>query len=381
MPGARFTSGTTRSSHQPTPFSLRRVFRIIFFAVDGLLIAFFIAGYLAYYVRPGIIWWIELIAVFLPFVAVLLVAAALVLLVRRRWLLAAVHGVLLIAMVLRSDLVPRAFDPVEERDDDLVVLSYNVPRWWGYEMPAKTAEMAGFIDAVDPDVLSLQEAPIEYHNEDPPLRAAPYVAVLFDSLGFRTAGPRAAGATWTPQPVLARLEVVQQADFRLKQLATDSVSTRVTRTHLRWKDRDFAVYNVHLRTFGEKKPWRENRLPLVGRGDVIPYLRTYREAYRTRAWEVEEILKMIRHEAMPVILCGDLNSTPYNWVHARLTTTLRDTFEERGQGWGMTYHTRLPIFRIDYVLVSEEWEIVSADVVDAYLSDHLPVRVKLRWKE
>ena len=362
-------------------FILRRVLWIIFLVANGLLIVLFAAGFLAYHVRPGIFWWIELIAVFLPYISVLILLAALVHLAGRRWLLLAVNAVPLVLMVLRSDFLPRTFAPVEEREDDLAVLSFNVPRWWGYLMPEKTEAMAAFISSVNPDVIGLQEAPIEYHSEAPHLRAAPYVAVLFDSLGFQAIGPPTNSATYTPQPVLTRHEAVQQAAFRLKRQPGDTLSTIVTRTQLRWKGRDFAVYNVHLRTFGEKKPWREERLPLIGFRDILPYLRTYRDAYRTRAWEVEEILKMIRHETMPIILCGDLNSTPYNWVHARLTRRLRDAFEERGKGWGMTYHTRLPIFRIDYVLVSEEWEVVSANVLDAYLSDHLPVLVKLRWKE
>ena len=360
---------------------MRRVLWIVFYVFDGLLLALFAAGYLAYYIRPGFFWWIELIAVFLPYLTAIIVVVGFVPWLTRRWSLLALHAVPLLLMVMRSDLIPRAFDPGVDSNDDLTVLSFNVPRWWGYLMPEKTAEMAAFIDSLQPDVIGLQEAPMEFHSEVPHHRAAPYVAVLFDSLGFKTVGPPDSGASWTPQPVLTRHEALEQTNIRLKQRNEDGFSTFVTRTLLHWQGRDFAVYNVHLRTFGERKPWRDERLPLISLSDIGPYFRSYREAYRTRAWEVEEILKMIQDETIPVILCGDLNSTPFNWVHGRLTRFLRDTFEERGRGWGMTYHTRMPIFRIDYVMVSDEWEIVSADVVDAYLSDHLPVVVRLRWKE
>jgi endonuclease/exonuclease/phosphatase family metal-dependent hydrolase len=159
------------------------------------------------------------------------------------------------------------------------------------------------------------------------------------------------------------------------------VYTSVTRTHLRWDGRDLVVYNLHLRTFGEKKPWNDEKAPIFKAADLVPYLRRYREAYRVRAWEVDQIIEMLEEETMPVIVLGDLNSTPHNWVMGRITDKLRDTFDEAGNGWGMTYHTRFPIFRIDYVLVSDEFEVVSADVIDAYLSDHLPLVVKLRWRE
>ena len=44
------------------------------------------------------------------------------------------------------------------------------------------------------------------------------------------------------------------------------------------------------------------------------------EKVRERAWEIEEVLKMIEDEDLPVIVFGDLNSTPYNWVYARLAS-------------------------------------------------------------
>lgn len=360
---------------------MRRYLWNIFLALDALLVASFAAGYVAYYVRPSFFWWIELIAVALPYLSLFVLLATIPLILGKRWLVAGVHFLLIVLILVRADPFSRLLTDRKAHDDDLAVLTFNVPRWWGYQMPEKTSEMAEFVADVGPDVISLQEAPIEYHREDPSLRAAPYVAVLFDSLGFHSVGPRGGRTTWTPQPVLSRHELVEQAEYRLRQNPADSFFTRVTRTHLRWKGRDFALYNVHLRTFGEKKPWRDERLPTFRLRNLIPYLRRYREAYQVRAWEIQRILEMLEEEEMPVIVCGDLNSTPNNWVHGRLTNVLRDTFAEKGLGWGMTYHTNFPVVRIDYVFVSREWQIVSADVLEADLSDHLPLLVRLRWRE
>ena len=111
------------------------------------------------------------------------------------------------------------------------------------------------------------------------------------------------------------------------------------------------------------------------------YLRQYRAAYRVRAREIDGIVAMIEEETLPVILCGDLNSTPNNRVYRTLSGRLRDAFAEAGEGWGMTYHARLPAVRIDYVFVSEEWEVVAARVQEAHLSDHLPLLVTLRLRD
>lgn len=337
----------------------------------------FVAGYLAYYVRPTFFWWFELVAVFLPYISMVVVAATIVVIALRRWPLALLHGVLILLMVIRMN--PFARFATGAGGESVSVLTYNVPRWWGYHMSAKTAGMGELIRRADPDVIGLQEAPVAYHDEAPYLRAAPYVALLFDSLGYRGVGPRGKRQTSTPQPVFSKHRLIRQDTFELRRKPADGAATEVTRTQIRWRNREFVVYNVHLRTFGEK-PWHEERLPFLEPKYVLPYLRQYRDAYRERAWEVEEIVKMVEREDLPVVLCGDLNSTPNNWVHRRMTDVMRDAFRQAGSGWGMTYHTHLPIVRIDYVFVSEEWEVVSARVLDAYLSDHLPLLVEIRLK-
>ena len=363
---------------------LRRAFWIIFIALDALLVFLFAAGYLASYVQTNLFWWIELIAVFLPYLSILVMVATIVLLLGRHFRLFALHLVLVLLVVIRMDPFQVIFDPrspPETEPGDLTVMTFNVPRWWGYQMPEKTAEMLEFMNRVDPDVVGLQEASIAYYPDEPRVRAAPYVAVLFDSLRYRTIGPEVTAATWTPQPIISRVEMIEQVQHRLRSGRSDTLSTSITRTRLRWRGREFVAYNLHLATFGEKKPWEEETLPIVRRRRLIPYLQQYRDAYRERAWEIEEVLKMIEDEDLPVIVFGDLNSTPYNWVYGRLASALRDAFDEAGDGWGMTYHTRLPFARIDYIFVSDDWEIVDADVADAYLSDHLPVVARLRWRE
>jgi endonuclease/exonuclease/phosphatase family metal-dependent hydrolase len=359
---------------------VRHFLRTALLAIDALLIVLFVAGYLAYYVRPTVIWWFELIAVFLPYLALLILATSVLLLAAGRWRHAALHGVLILLMLVRMNPFDRLEGDRIAATDTLSVLSFNVPRWWGYEMPAKTVEMSRFVQRTDPDVIGLQEADVVYHTEVPYVRAAPYVAILYDSLGYYTIGQESTGATWTPQPVLSKHRVVRQQEFKLSPSPRDTSYTYVTRTQIRWNGRPFALYNVHLRTFGEKKPWRDERMPYFALGNLLPYLRQYRDAYRVRAWEVEEIVKMVEQEELPVVLCGDLNSTPNNWVHGRLTDVLRDAFGEEGTGWGMTYHSRLPVVRIDYVFVSKEWDVLSARVLDAQLSDHLPLLVELRLK-
>ncbi|MEX2399793.1 MAG: endonuclease/exonuclease/phosphatase family protein [Rhodothermales bacterium] len=360
---------------------MRKLFTTILLALDALLLVVFLGGYMAYFIRPDVLWWIELVAVVLPYVGLAVILATIPIVVAGRWRLALLHGVLILLMVVRANPMHTRSGASDASGDTLSVLTFNVPRWWGYEMETKTktAEMSALIQRADPDVIGLQEAPSTYHPESPHFQAPAYVQALHDSLGYGVVASQSTGPTYTPQPVFSRQQLARQDEYQLRRSSNDPVYTHVTRTQIRWKHRDIAVYNVHLRTFGEK-PWEEESLPFFRPRNLLPYLRQYRDAYDVRAWEVEEILSMVDGEDMPVILLGDLNSTPNNWVYGRVTDRLRDAFGEKGKGWGMTYHTRLPLVRIDYVFVSEEWDVISARVLDAYLSDHLPVLVGLRLR-
>ena len=90
---------------------------------------------------------------------------------------------------------------------------------------------------------------------------------------------------------------------------------------------------------------------------------------------------MMDRETLPILVCGDFNSTPHGWVYHHLAAGLTDVFGRIGRGWGNTYHTRRPFVRIDYVLVSPDWQPLVAEVLDADLSDHRPLLVRLRWQD
>lgn len=85
----------------------------------------------------------------------------------------------------------------------------------------------------------------------------------------------------------------------------------------------------------------------------------------------------------PVILAGDLNAVPRSRAYRRLTTRLRDaqTFSRVARP-RPTFPGRMPILRIDHVLVSRSIEVLRTETVRTPLarvaSDHLPLVVDFR---
>ena len=74
---------------------------------------------------------------------------------------------------------------------------------------------------------------------------------------------------------------------------------------------------------------------------------------------------------------GDFNLTPY-------ASLMRDFLEETGLRWHsdeQTYPADDPDLKLDYILTSEDWEVVSpVRVIPAQVSDHLPLVGTFRLK-
>ncbi|MEP0545417.1 MAG: endonuclease/exonuclease/phosphatase family protein [Rhodothermales bacterium] len=362
---------------------MRRFFWALFVLLDGLVLLAAATGYAAVHVDPRTFWWSELLAVALPAFAVALLVLTAVPVAMKRWGWVALHVVALVVLALRLVPFERLQQAGPAADDDLVVMTLNVPRF-GPSAEQLAADVFDLLVAERPVFVGLQET-VARHRTQPPYRPtiASYVSPAVDSLGYLLAIP----PDWvTHQPVLIRpdapggLVVVQQLQRTLETGPEDRGASQYVRTRFRWQGREGVHYNVHLRYFGQEKPWEED-VRLLQPGTWLPFVRRYREAYRRRAAEVEEIVREIEAETLPVIVAGDFNATANNWGYHRLAEGRTDAFAVAGSGWGGTYRADFPVVRIDHVLVDPAWEVVEAHVPAVTFSDHRPLVVRLRWRD
>jgi hypothetical protein len=184
------------------------------------------------------------------------------------------------------------------------------------------------------------------------------------------------------QPVLTIHPIESQEQYTFTRHAAGWPTLYVLRTVMEFDGRKFAHYNIHLFTHGPSKPWNGDG------GWLRPdrwaqFLSEVRAAFRVRAWQAEQIRRVIDEESLPVILSGDFNGTADNWSYRLVSDGLQDAFRTAGDGWGATYHSNFPFLRIDFVLLGPEFEAVRARVAAEYAteSDHLPLVVRFRWKE
>ncbi len=376
---------------------MRRILRAVFLGFDALLVLLFLVGYAARYVHPRYGWWAELVAVGLPYLSAAVLAVLAGALAARRWRLAAGHALLALLVAVRF-LPPGGLPRWEAPGPDaLTLLTFNVPHWGGVEQEAAQATpgaravsaaeaghapltLEALTRRIDPDLIALQETWIRYERRPPHVQtSARHLISLIDSLHYDVA--RVEGRhRRTTLPVLSRLRLLDQEHHPLPGPAGRDTSFAV-RTRFAWRGREAVFYNLHLRSFGPNKPWEEERLSPMSARFWRRYLRQYRRAYRVRAVEAEAVRAMLDEETLPVLVAGDFNSTPHSWVYRTLSRGMQDAYQAAGWGWGATYHARLPFVRIDFILASEEWEVLSAEVPDVDLSDHRPLVAHLRWRD
>jgi vancomycin resistance protein VanJ len=126
---------------------------------------------------------------------------------------------------------------------------------------------------------------------------------------------------------------------------------------------NFTFFNVHLETPRKGiEPLMDEKLA------GIPEMKRI-----TDQQENESILASKWSEAFePVLVAGDFNMLTSNPIFKKYWDQYRDTFSEKGSGFGYTKFTHWHAVRIDHVLVDRYWYIQNVLVGDDIKGDHRP---------
>lgn len=306
------------------------------------------------------------------------------------WTGCLVHVGLTAAALSRLD-VPRAAPVADASDPTLTFLSLN----GGAPSEASPAWFARLLAADAPEVVALQETSLLWLRTSPPgapvervlanqpmagplLGTGAYTLPIPDFVDTFENGERAA----VDVPVFVRDSAgIHLSDYAAQSLGApdDEVAGEVSRSEVVWRGHRIAVYNVHLRSFGEERPWRTGQLRSAAAWRVAA--QSFQRSLSLRAAEAERFRAMLDHETLPFLVAGDFNSTPDQWAYAHIAAGLSDGLSRHGTWWARaTYPSRFPLVRIDAVLASPHWRLDDAWVGPDGLSDHRPVLARLRLR-
>ena len=326
----------------------------------------------------GILWsksvWVSFLYPVVPVYLLLNLLLLILFLVVRTWL--AVVPVFICLLFLNQ--INLFFNPGLGRKSDeaeLKVLSYNVA---GFNVPNSRADkppdqqqltisdkMVSWINNDPSDIKCFQEF---YHSEiieglnlidKIHENGHTYYCYAFNKVGFGV-------ITFSKHPIVNSGEIFKSDNGYNRGIFTD---IKINQDTLR-------IINVHLQSTTAKAfhPLRSST-PQGMWSNLRIMMYKIKEAHLERLGQVDEVLQFIQESPHNIILCGDLNSTPFSYTYRAIRQNLRDSFETSGKGFGFTMKSRTLFFlRIDHQFYSEKLYALRLDTKnEVKYSDHFPL--------
>ena len=327
------------------------------------------AALLASYVNPGDFWPAGFLAPLAPFFYLITVGLFIFLLFK-----SPIHAVVpLLVVLLGVPLISKTYqwnnNPAASTSLSIRVLSYNVSFFSiptvfskAYRDPQQNLTVTNTINwlqSKEADVQCLQEF---WEDEDSDIHRT--VAALTDSGKYdhyfvykdqKKNRTRRGLIILSKFPIIERGKVFTSENHYNGAIYADILVDRDT----------IRIINTHLESMQLGKLQKSVRRTLGA----------YRQGLITHSRQVQQLTDFVRRSPHPVILCGDLNETPYGYVYRQLNDLMHNAFEDAGQGFGFTYQgDRLFFLRIDNQFFTDPLKVMRYEThQDLPFSKHLPI--------
>jgi len=295
---------------------------------------------------------------------------------KRRLLLVAAVWLISLPQLLVYFPISRAEKSLGTEEESLRILSYNVCAF-GFKPHTKTSPNATlqYIKSSGADIVCIQEAML---NQNPwagvvskTLRSYldedyPYINVIRVNRGGSTLA------------LLSKYPIKEAKEIPLPSWVNGAVAYKVD-----IRGKETLVINVHLESFRLRRVDGEDYLRLAKDGDAIR-LKDALRAKLSPTFRSHNIQANIIHDLIQgygsgrVIVCGDFNDTPLSYARYKIGEGLEDAFVSKGNGLGITFHTRPFFVRIDHILFGPAFRALRCEVdKTASESDHYPIEAVL----
>ena len=295
---------------------------------------------------------------------------------KRRLLLVAAVWLISLPQLLVYFPISRAEKSLGTEEESLRILSYNVCAF-GFKPHTKTSPNATlqYIKSSGADIVCIQEAML---NQNPwagvvskTLRSYldedyPYINVIRVNRGGSTLA------------LLSKYPIKEAKEIPLPSWVNGAVAYKVD-----IRGKETLVINVHLESFRLRRVDGEDYLRLAKEGDAVR-LKDALRAKLSPTFRSHNIQANIIHDLIQsygsgrVIVCGDFNDTPLSYARYKIGEGLEDAFVSKGNGLGITFHTRPFFVRIDHILFGPAFRALRCEVdKTASESDHYPIEAVL----
>lgn len=214
--------------------------------------------------------------------------------------------------------------------DGLKLISWNCDN---FQLSIDTLHIASiYLNTHDPDILCLQERPhtnlVHYDS----------IKKCFPTLTYKVTNGREDEnlnvSIFSKYPI-----------YNVKTWYFTDTYNKLLQADINQDGQIFRIFNVHFQTTSSG-------------GTLDNCMRRYRQS--------KLLLSEIKKSPYPVIVCGDFNDIPLSYTIQNLLTRLND-FSNSLKG---SYQKLGGVFKIDYILASNNWKKKSYQLISNPWSDH-----------
>ncbi len=264
--------------------------------------------------------------------------------------------------------------------NDLRLMTYNVHSFSGLaedkKKPVRT-EILQLIKDQQPDVICIQEFFARKKGEfamvdslKQVLNTKFYYTFAVDNIDYEGNGI----AAFSKYPIVNK---------GLIQLANKNSTNQCVFIDVKKANRIVRIYAVHLQSisFMPEDYQLIDSVSKAEESNLHSYKRIVsklKNAFLRRSEQVYLVKNHAKTSPYPFVIAGDFNDTPASFAVNKMSTGLKNAFCEKGNGFCTTYNGAFPNYQIDYILTSNQFEVINYKVFKKKLSDHYPVRADLR---
>ncbi len=315
-------------------------------------------SYLLPYVSPKMFPLLSVLSLAVPILIVINTLFLLywALILSKRVLLSLIVLILGISHV--SSLYKLSGKSVGEVEESISLMSYNVHSFNRFDwIDSETIpqDISKLVKQQNPDILCTQEF---YNNPDIDFSQYRYKYDYFNHNSRELA-----------LVIFSKYPFINKGSLSFKKTANNVIFADVV------LPRDTVrVYNIHLQSHRISSKTDE-----LAKEDSQKLLKRIGVSFKKQQSQAEELITHMKSSPYKNIVMGDFNNTAYSYVYDKIKSeNLQDTFKEAGKGFGKTFKFELFPARIDFILVPEEFEVLSFHNHDLELSDHYPISTQIR---
>lgn len=244
------------------------------------------------------------------------------------------------------------------------------------ESAGKTAETIQSILNAKADIICIQEMydfpGVRPFNVIRQFKKAGYPHVFY-SIARKSWGSSVGMAIISRHPIREK-EVIRKKEGSNNQIIL---------ARIKIGDRRLTVFNIHLQSVALKE--KELSRPNEGSellDQTFSIGKKLKRGFQIRANQIDELMTAAAEEGDYVLICGDLNDTPYSNAYLRLRDGFQNAFEEKGRGFGFTFNGPIPFLRIDQQFFGKGLSVSRFDVKRNFpASDHFGTEACYAFKE